>query len=150
MAKSNLIVENENLRRYKQNVIFNHGTEIVAFHDDSEGIYSEPSVTDKESYRITLASLRGVLSSNMGSNKVGQYSIKAGQDYDPNYDFSYLNRKDLTIVDIDNFIKHFKSNLENYDNELKLEIEKQLEKAESMKEVLQKETKNSNSDTPSE
>ena len=56
---------------------------------------TEPSVTDKEAYRVTLASLRGELAQGSGKIDVGSYSLKPGEEYDPRKDFSFLNRKDL-------------------------------------------------------
>ena len=67
---------------------------------------SEPSVTDKEAYRVTLASLRGEIAQSSGKIDVGSYSLKAGEEYDPSKDFSFLNRKDLTIVELDEWIDH--------------------------------------------
>lgn len=95
-------------------------------------VSKEPSKTDKEAYRVTLASMRGTLASNLGSSNVGSYSIPAGEEYDPRFDFSYLNRPDLTIVDLDNYITSMKESLENYDSNLKAQIEEQIQKAESM------------------
>ena len=44
---------------YNPDVIFNHGMREVIITDDSKGIYEKPSLTDKEAYRVTLASMRG-------------------------------------------------------------------------------------------
>ena len=74
-------------------------------------------------------------------------SIPAGKEYDKRFDFSYLNRPDVTIVELDNFIENMKSNLENYDKDLKLQIQDEIKqaelKAEKMKQSeLQKAEKN--------
>lgn len=95
------------------------------------------SITDKESYRLTLASLRGELARGSGSPTVGSYSIPAGQDYDPNKDFSFLNRPGLTIVEIQDYIDNFRSNLEKYDAELKIKVEDEINKAEAKKKELE-------------
>lgn len=118
----------------------------VRWHPDfrwqSEKIYecslalpidNSESITDKESYRVTLASLRGELAQGIGSPSAGSYSIPSGQDYDPNKDFSILNRPDLTIVQLDEFIDYYKSNLNDYDSDLKKQVETELAKAESLK-----------------
>ena len=91
---------------------------------------TEESITDKEAYRVNLATLRGQLASGSGSPTVGSYSIPAGKEYDKRFDFSYLNRPDVTIVELDNFIENMKYNLENYDNDLKLQIKEEIKQAE--------------------
>lgn len=101
-------------------------------HDDS--------VTDKESYRVTLASLRGTLSAQgMGSPTVGSYSIPAGENYNPRTDFSFLNRPDITIVQLDEYINDFKTRLENADSALAQRIKEELAVVEAKKsELVQK------------
>lgn len=105
---------------------------------------TEPSVTDKEAYRVTLASLRGEIAQGSGRPDVGSYSLKAGEEYNPNLDFSFLNRKDLTIVEIDDYMKVMKRQLEEADSELSVRIEKELASAEKKKQTLEKETVNKN------
>lgn len=107
---------------------------------------SEPSVTDKEAYRVTLASLRGELAQGSGNPKVGSYSLKEGQEYDPKTDFSFLNRKDLTIVELDEYIKVMKENLNDFDGKLNTEIEEQLAKAQHKREQLEKDSSDKNSE----
>lgn len=104
----------------------------------------EPSVTDKEAYRVSLASLRGEIAQGTGKIDVGQYSIPAGKEYDPNFDFSFLNRKDLTIVELDNHIKAMKRKLEEADGELSERIKFELANAQSKKETLEREQTNEN------
>ena len=104
----------------------------------------EPSVTDKEAYRVTLASLRGELAQGNGKIDVGQYSIPAGKEYDPNFDFSFLNRKDLTIVELDDHINIMKRQLEDADSELSDRIKAELANAESKKQSLENEQKDEN------
>lgn len=100
----------------------------------------DDSVTDKEAYRVTLASLRGTLSAQgMGSPTVGSYSIPAGEDYDSRTDFSFLNRPDLTIVQLDEYINDFKVRLENADAALAQRIKEELAVVEAKKsELVQK------------
>lgn len=105
---------------------------------------TEPSITDKEAYRLTLASLRGEIAQGNGKIDVGSYSIKAGEKYDPNKDFSFLNRKDLTIVELDDYIKIMKRQLEEADAELEVQIKEELAKAEKTKQDLEKDTSNKN------
>ena len=105
---------------------------------------TEPSVTDKEAYRVTLASLRGELAQGNGKIDVGQYSIPAGKEYDPRFDFSFLNRKDLTIVELDDHIKIMKRQLEEADSELSERIKAELANAESKKQSLENEQKDEN------
>lgn len=107
---------------------------------------TEPSVTDKEAYRVTLASLRGELAKGSGRIDVGSYSLKSGEEYDPKKDFSFLNRKDLTIVELDEYIAHYKKMIEDYDENLTQDIKIQLAKAEKMKKNLEKDTVNKNNE----
>ena len=104
----------------------------------------EPTVTDKEAYRVTLASLRGEIAQGSGKIDVGQYSIPAGKEYDPRFDFSFLNRKDLTIVELDDNIRIMKRQLEDADAELSERIKAELANAESKRETLEKEQTNKN------
>ena len=99
---------------------------------------TDESITDKEAYRVNLATLRGQLASGSGSPTVGSYSIPAGKEYDKRFDFSYLNRPDLTIVELDNYIENMKSSLENYDNDLKLQIQDEIKQAELKVEAMKK------------
>lgn len=108
--------------------------EIKPFHS------TEPSVTDKEAYRLTLASLRGELAQGSGKIDVGSYSLKAGQEFNPELDFSFLNRKDITIVEIDDYIKVMKRKLEESDSELNEQIKAELAQAENKKQQLEKDS----------
>lgn len=105
---------------------------------------TEPSVTDKEAYRVSLASLRGQIAQGSGKIDVGSYSLKAGEEYNPDKDFSFLNRKDLTIVELDEHIAIMKRQLEEADSELSEKIKAELAMAENKKETLEKETVNKN------
>lgn len=112
---------------------------------------SEPSVTDKEAYRITLASMRGQLAQGSGRRDVGSYSIKSGEVYDSRFDFSFLNRPDITIVELDNYIKVMKRRLEESDEALKADIQSQIDKAENLAKQKKDSSGNDSSvNTPSE
>lgn len=100
---------------------------------------TEPSITDKEAFRVSLASLRGELAQGSGKIDVGQYSLKAGEEYNPDKDFSFLNRKDLTIVELDEHIKVMKRQLEEADSNLSEKIKIELANAEKKKQTLEKE-----------
>lgn len=106
----------------------------------------DPSVTDKEAYRLTLASLRGEIAQGTGKIDVGSYSLKPGEKYDPQFDFSFLNRKDLTIVELDERIAVMKRQLEESDEQLSADIKAQFAKAEKIKQTLEKDTVNQNNE----
>ena len=108
---------------------------------------SAPSITDKEAYRLTLASLRGNLAQGSGSPNVGSYSIPAGKEYDEKFDFSYLNRPDITIVMLDEYIKHFEERLKNSDESLAEQIKLELAKAEEKRSELVKQAESKDSKT---
>ena len=99
---------------------------------------TEKSLTDKEAYRVTLASLRGQLASGSGSPTVGSYSLKAGESYNNNFDFSYLNRPDLTLVELHEFIEDTRKNLESYDADLQIKIKSELAQAAKKVAEMQK------------
>ena len=105
---------------------------------------TEPSITDKEAYRLTLASLRGQLAQGSGKIDVGSYSLKPGEEYDPSRDFSFLNRKDLTIVELDDYMKVMKRKLKEADAELSEKIKAELASAEKNRQTLEKDTVNKN------
>lgn len=98
---------------------------------------TEKSLTDKEKYRVNLASLRGQLASGLGSPTVGSYSLKAGEDYDPDNDFSFLNRPDLSLVELHEFIERKKAELEEFDSNLSSKIKEELDVAQSKLSDLQ-------------
>lgn len=91
---------------------------------------NDESVTDKESY-IDLGN-----NSSGGTGQEPVYSIPAGKDYDPNEDFSYLNRLDLSIVDIDRYIEDFKKRLESSDDALRSKLEQELEQLQEKRDNL--------------
>lgn len=96
------------------------------------------SVTDKESYRLSLAGKRG--SMGTGSTTTGWYMFQDGK-YDHNKDFSYFYRKDLSIVDIDNYINNMTEAQKNADKALASEIQSQIDLANAKKAELAAESK---------
>ena len=108
---------------------------------------TEQSVTDKEAYRITLASMRGVLDSATGNGSItaGNYEIPVGKEYDPNLDMSFFHRPDIGIVEIDEATARLKSQLEKFDSDLKLQIQKELDYASKKREELVKADKENKS-----
>ena len=106
----------------------------------------DESITDKEAFAINFASERGDMSS-LGASREGVYSIPAGKPYDPNNDFSYLNRPDITLVDLDNYIEAFKERLENADNALKSSLESELKNLQSKKNELSSQLENGQSES---
>lgn len=110
---------------------------------------TEPSITDKEAYRVSLASLRGELAQGTGRIDVGSYSLKAGEEYNPKLDFSFLNRKDLTIVEIDDYIKIIQRKLEESDEQLSEQIKAELATAEKKRQSLEKDSTDKNNQVDS-
>lgn len=105
-------------------------------HSTTGGFVSkDDSITDKEAFAINFASERGDMSA-LGASREGVYSIPAGQDYDPQNDFSYLNRPDITLVDLDSYIEAFKRQLENSDESLKSQIQNELETLQSKRDEV--------------
>lgn len=98
-------------------------------------VSNDDSVTDKEAFAVNFASERGDMSA-VGASRQGVYSIPAGQEYDPNNDFSYLNRPDITLVDLDNYIQDFKARLEAADEKLKSQIENELQTLQSKRDDM--------------
>lgn len=98
---------------------------------------TEKSKTDKEAYRVSLASLRGEIASGKGSPTVGSYSLKAGEEYNSDFDFSYLNRPDVSLVELHEFIESTRERLEEYDSNMQLKIMKELEAAEAKAKELE-------------
>ena len=124
--------------RYVQNkkTFYNLSTSNGGFNSKQE------SITDKEAYAINFASERGDIDS-VGASRTGVYSMKPGEKYDPKNDFSYLNRPDLTLVDLDNYIEDFKYRLENSDEQLKQKLTEELKNLQDKRDELINQTDNS-------
>ncbi len=103
---------------------------------------TEESITDKEAFAINFASERGDIAS-VGASRTGVYSIKSGEKYDPKNDFSYLNRPDLTLVELDEYIQDFKYRLENTDEALKQKLTEELKNLQDKRDELINQTDNS-------
>ena len=93
------------------------------------------SITDKESYRLSLVGKAGAISSLTPNQNKGWYMFEDGV-YDIHKDFSTIMRKDLSIVDIENYEKILKSQLEEADESLKFDIKSQLEQLNNKKEEI--------------
>lgn len=105
-------------------------------HSTSGGFISkDDSITDKEAFAINFASERGDISA-LGASRQGVYSIPAGKDYDPQNDFSYLNRPDISVVDLDSYIETFKHQLETADESLKSQIQNELQTLQSKRDEV--------------
>lgn len=98
-------------------------------------ISTQESLTDKEAYAINFASERGDIAS-LGASRQGVYSINPGDKYDPKNDFSYLNRPDLTLVDLDEYIEAFKARLESSDEQLKNQLTEELKNLQDKRDNL--------------
>ena len=88
---------------------------------------------------VTLAGKRGAISSLMPSQQAGLYMFEDGE-YDRGKDFSYILRKDLSIVDIDRYTERLKKELATADESLVDSINAQLtalQDRKHMEEVLQ-------------
>lgn len=96
---------------------------------------TQESITDKEAYAINFASERGDIAS-LGASRQGVYSINPGGKYDPQKDFSYLNRPDITLVDLDEYIEAFKEKLENSDEQLKNQLTEELKTLQNKRDNL--------------
>lgn len=109
-------------------------------------VSNDDSVTDSEAFAVNFASERGDMSA-VGASRQGVYSIPAGKEYDPNNDFSYLNRPDITIVDLDSYIEDFKARLEKADAKLKAQLENELQTLQSKRDEMSSELEKGDVDT---
>ena len=127
--------ENPLLKRYPPNARFTLGT----FSDKREAPnkYEEfgDSITDKESYRLSLTSKRGAIASSSGTLDKSSFMFQDGK-YEVNKDFSLMLRKDLSIVEIDEYIANMEEKIKTADKELAAEIQEQISQAESKKEEI--------------
>lgn len=121
--------------------IYNLSTSNGGFNSKQE------SITDKEAYAINFASERGDIAS-VGASRTGVYSIKPGEKYDPKNDFSYLNRPDLTLVDLDEYIQDFKYRLEKSDEQVKQKLTEELKNLQDKRDELINQTDNSDKNSP--
>lgn len=122
-------VSNPLIRRYMPNSRFTDGAfkdthEVKLIVDD----FGE-SITDKESYRLSL--VNGAGASGSGALNPACYAFPDGK-YDIHKDISYVLRPDLSPVQIDMYIKAMQSSLESSDASLKDKIEKDIQYAEAI------------------
>lgn len=155
MAKTEIKNEiNTNyLRRYPANYEFDYGE---GFHAQTvppqKKMRVHPSITDKESYRLQLVSMRGAMSALTPERQKGMYMFEDGK-YDIHKDISHILRKDLSIVEIDEYIRATKESLETSDKALESEIKANIEALETKKKETieaQKATKDSSSSSAGE
>lgn len=133
----NANIKNKFLVRFKPDYRYTKDKKTEYKLNTSSGgfVSHDDSITDTEAFAINFASERGDMSS-LGASREGVYSIPAGQKYDPNNDFSYLNRPDITLVDLDNYIQAFKDRLESADKALKSSLENELKNLQSKRNEL--------------
>lgn len=93
------------------------------------------SITDKESYRLNLVSMRGEMSKMAGSNSKGVYMFEDGK-YDKSKDYSVALRPDISLVQLDEVIEKLSSELEIATKEQKKQIQQELDKAQMKKTEL--------------
>ncbi len=124
--------------KYSQDkkTIYNLSTSNGGFNSTHE------SITDKEAFAVNFASERGDIAS-LGASRTGVYSINSGEDYNPKDDFSYLNRPDLTLVELDEYIQDFKFRLEKSDENLKQKLTDELKNLQDKRDELISQTDNS-------
>lgn len=138
MAKENKPsewIELNYLRRYPTQGIFADGTGFSknpVIEQNEDRYNKHESITDKESYRLNLASARGAISSLTEGQQKGMYLFPDGK-YSVDKDISHILRKDLSIVEIDDYIMRSKEALSQADSELSSIIESNLEKLEKKK-----------------
>ena len=145
MAKETNI--NPLLLRYKHNsrALFHSELPTMELSPETDSLDVGVSVTDKETYRLSMASKRGALGS---IGKFGDFSSSNAYmfpdgKYDSTKDFSILLRKDLSIVELDEIISDLTKRQESADEDLKAEIQEQLNLANTMKEEKASEETNS-------
>lgn len=100
------------------------------------------SITDKETFRLNLVSKPGSIAAGLGSSNVGWYMFQDGQ-YSLDQDFSHVMRKDLSIVEIDEYIKRMTEERKLADENLKQYIDQQIELAEQAKQKAEDNLENS-------
>lgn len=148
MTETKKIVDTGNpfLRRYSPNTRYTLGAfkeqTLINVRKDNFG----ESVVDKESYRLSLTTKRGSIGT--GSSPVGRYMFQDGK-YNPDSDFSYIMRKDLSIVQIDNYIANKEQELKKADESLKTQIQYEIEQAKAQREII-KEKENNQETSPND
>lgn len=132
MSKETKIANNPLLFRYSPNNRYINGAFKNQKCVELKPVDFGESITDKESYRLQLSGKRGAISSLQPTQNKGWYMFEDGK-YDIHKDFSYIMRKDLSIVDIDNYTKRLKEELSNADESLAKDIESQIKALEEKK-----------------
>lgn len=124
------MADNDLLRRYNpfQRFTSGDGFHLQGFVSVKADVYGD-SVTDKESYRLSLNSSRG---SDIGSAVSGQYMYPDGK-YASHLDLSFVMRPDLTIQELDRYLDAMKLQRERADDELKSQIDSAIEKLDNIR-----------------
>lgn len=131
-------VELNFIRRYPPQGIFADGTGFSknpTFEQHKDRYTLHESITDKESYRLNLASARGAISALTPEQKKNNYLFPDGK-YDKSLDISHILRKDLTLVEIDDYIQRCKDNREFADEKLESYLNSTIEKLESKRDKV--------------
>lgn len=135
MAKIAESIANPLLRRYRPDY-----RSVPGFVDSVESGLDRasalrPSLTDKESGRVSLASIRGVLSGASGSSVQPYYTFKDGK-YDDVLDTSFLRRPDLTVADVEAYQDRLQAIADRSSADLKALVDGALKESESVKTEL--------------
>ena len=131
---------NNFLIRYCPNKVFISKKVQIKTNNKYLSMYNQDkSKTDKEAYRVTLASMRAQTLASNSPASAGQYGFPAGTSIDMirKYDDSYFRRPDLTLADIDNAIRDLKEQCENLDEQNAMNIVKDIQNAEKVRATLE-------------
>lgn len=132
--KKETVVENPLIKRYPPNHRFINGAfRNQTLIEENLVVYGE-SITDKESYRLSLASARGSRV-NLGSGSKGEYMYQDGK-YNSQLDYSFLFRPGLSIVELDCYIKGLQERLKASDENLKADIQQQIDELTRQRDLM--------------
>lgn len=132
MAKQT-VSENAFLRRYNPYNRFTGSGFGEQKLFELKGFEVGESVTDKESYRLSLAQSAGNAAALGSALSNGQYMYPDGK-YDVTKDISYILRSDLTIAEVDDYIDRVKKRLESDQKSLSDRVKEELEALEAARE----------------
>lgn len=137
MSKTNnVIVQNPFTLRYKPNHIFDLDLDLKEGKNNLlHAMYKNQSKTDKEAFRVTLASMRSATLASNSPATSGQYAFKPGTTMDiiNKYDDSYFRRPDLTLADIDLAIRELTESCKNLDEQNKIAVQNDIENAKKLR-----------------
>lgn len=130
----NKSLKNPFLRRYSPNHRFINGAFKSQTLVKEEPVVYGDSITDKESYRLSLASARGSRV-NLGTVQQGQYMYQDGR-YNAQNDYSFLFKPGLSIVELDYYIKGLEERLKKSDEDLKADIQQQIDELTRQRDLM--------------